>query len=365
MKQKITSFQAILLVMSTILPTAILTVPNHVVRFSKQDSWISIVIATIVGVAFASLIASICRRNPEQTFLGWLQGRLGRKMGKCIGILLTYYYFTVALIILREFINFLGENVLIRTPSYMLMIVTVGVALYAVGQGIEVIARINLVVVFAALLVFLITAILLAKDVHPRYLLPFWDQPLSVIVQGGMLPGSWLSEVAIVLLVAPFLNHPQEAGKVGITGVILVGAVLSVFVVAAVTMFGPNLIPHMSFPTFNMIGIIQVGRFLERIDILFISIWICLMYVKISIFMFGAFHCFVQTFRIRSEKPFLLALGLLAVLSSLYAWPKTPVFNYFITYALAPFLITFNVILPLFIWLCLCVTSTKTLEGGT
>jgi spore germination protein KB len=363
MKQKITSFQAILLVMSTILPTAILTVPYHVVRFSKQDSWISIVIATIVGVAFASLIASICRQNPEQTFLGWLQGRLGRKLGTCIGILLTYYYFLTAFIILREFTNFLSENVLTRTPSYMLMIVTVGVALYAVSQGIEVIARINLVVVFAALLVFLITAILLAKGVHPRFLFPFWDQPLSVIIQGGILPGSWLSEVAIVLLVAPFLNHPQEAGKVGISGVILAGVVLSVFVVAAVTIYGPNLLTHMSFPTFNMIGIIQVGRFLERVDILFISIWICLMYVKISIFMFGAFHCFVQTFRIRCEKPFLFALGLLAVLSSLYAWPKTPYFNYFITFALAPYLLAFNVILPLFIRLCLCVTNMKRLKG--
>lgn len=364
MKQKISSFQGILLVMSTILPTAILTVPNQVVRFANQDSWISIVIATIIGVAFASLTGSICRQNPQQTFLGWLQSRLGRKLSTCFGILLTYYYFSTCLIILREFINFLTENVLTETPAYILMTITLVVVMYAVSQGIEVIARINLVVVFAAFFAFLITVVLLVKDVHPRFLLPFWDQPLSVIVQGSMLPVSWLSEAAIVLLVAPFLNHPEEAGKVGISGVLITGLGLGVIVAAAVAIFGPKLVSHMSFPTFNMIGIIQVARFFERADILFISIWICLMYAKISIFMFGAFHCFVQTFRIRCEKPFQLSLGLLAILSSLYAWPKTSNFNYFSAYALIPYLITFNVILPLFIWLCLCFTSTKQSAGG-
>ncbi|MFK7696547.1 endospore germination permease [Paenibacillus sp. HJGM_3] len=363
MNQKISTVQATLLVMSTILPTAILTVPSHVVRFSKQDSWISIVLATMFGVAVAALIALICRTNPNPSFLEWLRSRLGRTLSTGIGLLLTYYYFSTGLIILREFINFLSENVLTLTPASVLIIVSVAVAMYGASQGIEVIARINLVVVMAALLFFTVMALLLLKEVHPKLLLPIWDQPWHLIVQGSLIPASWLSEVAIVLLIAPFLTHPQHAGKVGVTGVVLAGAGLGVVVLSAISLFGPHLIQHMAFPTFNMIGIIQLGRFLERVDLLFISIWISMMYVKISIFMFGAFHCFVQTFRVRSEKPFLFALGLTAILSSLFSWAKTPLFNYFNAYALVPLLLTFNVILPFIIWLCLRMTSPGSMKG--
>jgi spore germination protein KB len=363
MNQKISSLQGIFLVMSTIVPTAILTVPNHAVRFSDQDSWISIVIAVLVGLALSFILGAICRQNPGLPFLGWLRKRLGPKTGTCIGILLTYYYFTTTLIILREFVNFLGENVLTKTPSSILMVITVGVVLYGVSHGIEVIARINLIIVFASLLVFLVTAFLLAKEAHPGFLLPIGEHSLSKIVQGGILPTSWISEAAVLLLVAPFLNDPGAARKVGISGVVGAGAELALFVVAAVSILGPKIVSHLSFPTFNMIGIIQVGRFLERVDIVFISIWICMVYIKLSIFMFGAFHCFVETFRIRSVKPLLFALGLLAVLSSLYTWPKATHLNYFNTYAVAPFLLSFNVILPLVVWLCLCFTKPKPSEA--
>lgn len=363
MTQKISSLQGIFLIMSTIVPTAILTVPNYAVRFSDQDSWISIMMAIIVGIALSYMLGAICRQNPGMTFLGWLRKRLGPKTGTCIGILLTYYYFTTTLIILREFVNFLAENVLTRTPATVLMVITVGVVLYAVNHGIEVIARINLIVVFASLFVFLVTAILLAKDVHPGFLLPIGEHPLSKIVQGGVLPTSWLSEAAVLLLVAPSLNDPVAARKVAITGVVGAGVELAVFVVAAFSILGPNIVSHLSFPTFNMIGIIQIGRFLERVDIVFISIWICMVYIKLSIFMFGAFHCFVETFRIRSVKPLLFALGLLAVLSSLYTWPKATYLDYFNTYAVAPFLLSFNVILPLLIWLCLFITKPKPSEA--
>ncbi|TMV51600.1 hypothetical protein FE783_07450 [Paenibacillus mesophilus] len=359
MNQKISSLQAIFLIMSTIVPTAILIVPNYAVRFSDQDSWISIVIAIAVGIALSFMLGAICRHNPGMSFLGWLRNRLGPKTGTCIGILLTYYYLTTTIIILREFVNFLTDNVLTKTPAPVLMVITVGVVLFAVNHGIEVIARINLIVVFASLFVFLVTAILLAKDVHPGFILPIGDHPLSRIVQGGLLPTGWLSEAAVLLLVAPFLNDPGAARKVGITGVVFAGVELAVFVIAAFTILGPKIVSHLTFPTFNMIGIIQIGRFLERVDILFISIWICMVYIKLSIFMFGAFHCFVESFRIRSVKPFLFALGLLAALSSLYTWPKETHLNYFSTYAVAPFLLSFNVILPLIIWLCLCITKPK------
>ncbi|CAG7629830.1 Spore germination protein YndE [Paenibacillus solanacearum] len=353
MEQKISWFQGILLIMSTITPTAVLTVPSMVVHYSGQDAWISILVAVIAGVAFSLLIGAICRQNRNTVFLDWLKERLGAKLGTFIGILLTYYYFVTFLVIIREFVNFLAENVLTRTPVYILILLTITVVMYAVSMGIEVIARVNLIVMLLSLFILVGTVILLIKDIHPQYLLPVWDHSAARIMQGGIVPASWFSEVAVLLLLAPFMARPGDAGKAGIWGVALAGAELCIIVVVVVAAFGPRLVMYMSYPTFSLMGLIQITRYLERIDILFISIWICMMYLKMAIFMFGTFHCFVQTCRIRSGKPFLFALGLLAALSSLYTWPRTSDLAHFTSYPLSPYLLAFNVLLPLAIWFSL------------
>jgi len=361
---KMTKLQGILLMMSTIAPTAIVSVPSVVVQLSEQDAWVSIIIAMVAGGLFSLLIGSICRQNTQTTFLDWLRVRLGSKAGTAIGILLTYYYLISVVIEMREFVNFIGENVLSRTPVYFLLIITVAVVMYGVSQGIVNIARVNLIVLPLSLLVFIVTGILLLKNIHIENLLPLWEHPLRKVAQGSMTPTTWLLQVSILLLIAPFMSKPEEAGKVGMWGIVLTSIELGIIVVAAITIIGSRLISIMSYPTFYMIGIIQIGTFLERIDLLFISIWICMMYVKMSIVMFATFHCFIHTFRIRNEKPFLLCLGLFTILTTMYAWPKSVDLAYFSKTVLIPYAITFNVLIPLVIWLLLRFIKPNPMKAG-
>lgn len=50
---KIDSKQAVLLMISMILPTAILTVPAVTVKHARQDAWLSIIVATLAGLLIA------------------------------------------------------------------------------------------------------------------------------------------------------------------------------------------------------------------------------------------------------------------------------------------------------------------------
>ncbi|WP_152395232.1 GerAB/ArcD/ProY family transporter [Paenibacillus guangzhouensis] len=364
MQTKITKLQGILLMMSTIAPTAILSVPSVVVQLSGQDAWASIIIAMLVGILFSLLIGSICRQNTQTTFVEWLRERLGSKVGTLIGILLTYYYLISVVIEMREFVNFIGENVLSRTPVYFLLIITVVVVMFGVSKGIVNIAQINVIVMPLSIVVFIVTGILLMKDIHVENLLPVWDHPLSKVVHGSITPFTWLLQISILLLIAPFMNKPEEAGKVGIWGIVLTCIELGIIVIAAITIIGTKLISIMSYPTFYMIGIIQIGSFLERIDLLFISIWICMMYVKMSIVMFATFHCFVETFRIRNQQPFLIGFGLFTIFTTLYAWPKSVDLAYFSKTSLIPYAVTFNILVPLVVWLLLRFIQPNPMKAG-
>ncbi|OXM85280.1 GerAB/ArcD/ProY family transporter [Paenibacillus rigui] len=351
MIQKISSTQGVLLIISTIVPTAVLSIPNSTVRFTDQDAWISILMATVVSMLLIFLICGANNYGRYATFFEWLEGSFGRYVRIVVGLLLTYYYFTVSCVILREFTNFIRENFLLYTPVYVVLAVGLTVTLYAVRQGIEVIARINTFIFALSAAIFVVYILLLTKQFHPSFLLPIGDHPFYRLAQGSAVPFSWLSEGAILLLLAPFLESPEKARMVGLIGIGASGLILTAFVIVTITVFGSRLIQMMVYPTFEVIGIIKVSSLLERLDILFITFWIGSMYVKISLFLFATFHSFVHTFRIRYDKPFLIILGLICALTTLYAWPKAAQLMEFNNYASVPLLVFFNVLLPVGLWI--------------
>jgi spore germination protein KB len=266
---------------------------------------------------------------------------------------------------MREFVNFMLANVLNATPAYALLMVTGGVIVYAVSQGVIVIARVNLIVVLVTFLIFLVVTPFLVKHIDYHLLLPFADNPVLRIVQGSLAPIGWFSEVAVLLLMLPYLNNPSQASRIALWGVAACGSLLLLTVVITLAIYGPNFTAKLSYPTFSLIGIIDISKFLERIDILIISLWICSMYVKMSVFLFCTFHCFVHTFRIQLKMPILLAIGLFSVVASYFYWPKSTDMDYFQAYTLIPLLLAFNVLLPLLIWLCTSLMANKTVKGSS
>ena len=66
-----------------------------------------------------------------------------------LGLLMLQFYLDTTATILREFVNFIKDNVLINTPITVLVILILFITIYMVRQGIEAIARVNSLVISA------------------------------------------------------------------------------------------------------------------------------------------------------------------------------------------------------------------------
>lgn len=359
MKQKISSFQAVALIYSTIVPTAVLVVPGVVIHHSREDAWISIVLATLFCACSVLFYGSMLRRNPDKPFVAWIGERLGRTTGIIVGLLLTLYYISIGAVILEEFSNFLNDQVLLQTPSIFIMIVIMAVTGYAVSQGVEVISRMNLIVTGVAVVVYGASFFMFSNIMKPHLLQPMLSNSFAHIAYGSVLPISWISESAFVLILAPHIERPAHAGKLAAWAILLAGFHLTITVLLAIAVLGPDLPQVFQYPSFNLIEVLKIGNFLERIDILFVSFWICTIYIKMSVFLFGAFHCLTHTFRLRPAKPLIWALCLLIMVTALFSYREESVFNYQ-NQAVTPIgLIMMNVALPLVLWICLRLREGK------
>lgn len=151
MKKTISSFQAAVLLYTTIVPTAILVLPGVVMSYSGQDAWLSVAAATLAGIGFAVLVGAIASSNPGMSFQAWVASRFGRLPGLAVSLMLAFYYISTSAVVLRQFSAIVTGQILPRTPPYVVSSLVLLVAGYAVLSGIEVIARTNVFVTVISL----------------------------------------------------------------------------------------------------------------------------------------------------------------------------------------------------------------------
>lgn len=347
---KLTNWQVILLIVSTILPSALLSLPSIMIKYAEKDAWISVILTTVIGILLAIIYSTIFLKNPGLTIFDIVEKKLGSFFRIFIGLLLMLYYFLDSISVLRQFIYFMIDTVMQQTPSYVLGSITVLIALYAIYQGIEVVSRVNLIIIIVSFLSFAISTLFYLKEMNFSQLLPILDTPWNKIVLGGVPTLGWFSEVAIIILLAPYLQNIKNVRKVAITGMVITAFSLTWTMIGTIAVFGAEILPMYQYPTFSVFRIIEVADFIERIDALFIAVWMGTMVMKLTIFLFSSLLCFFQTFRIKHKKPFLLPFGVLVLSFCLNAWDNQSAYGIYQLYSGTAYVFFFNILIPLFLF---------------
>ncbi|GMK38309.1 germination protein [Paenibacillus sp. CCS19] len=346
MKPEISTLQTVAIVINTITPTAVLSVPSVTIGFAANDGWISVAIAAAAGIVLAVTVAMICRKNTGLLFIEWIESQFGRTVGILLGLLFGIYYFNAFCMIVRQFANFISDMVLDETPIVMLIAVMVAVAAFSIAHGIEAIARSAALVLLLVIIVIPISVGLNFDDINLKRLLPFFDNGAARIELAAITPFLWLSEVSVLLIIQPFMKHQKSVMKASVIGSVGSSVQLLIVTVMSVSIFGSEVVRMMSYPLFNTVGIVEVGKFLERIEIYTVSVWGMTVYVKMAVFLFASVHCFTHALRLKSNWPVIFGLSILAIVTTIVTWPRNTELGRFVIVDSIPFLTLFNIIIP-------------------
>ncbi|KAA9004850.1 GerAB/ArcD/ProY family transporter [Paenibacillus spiritus] len=351
MNSKIGSAQASMLLFNAVAPTALIVLPLIIGTYAEQDAPLVVLISLALGLGVAGIVAALIRTTNGMPLLDWVRKLGSPALAFLLGLMLLQYYLDATATILREYINFLKDNVLQNTPASILLVVILGAALYITGRGIESVARVNSIVVLLLMLflpVFLAGVIPLS-DSHN--LLPFFDHSAAALTKASLMPVGWMSEIAVLLLLAPYLKTPQRAWRIGMLGLLYIAGLLMLAIFSSVAVFGPYFVKMSAYPGFAVISVIHLGRFIEQLDILFISYWILMIYIKLALFLFACQECLKQTFRLKEREPYHWAIALIVGLECTYTWQNPSRLSEYNTYGRFPVFYLINILLPAFLLL--------------
>lgn len=348
-KGKIDSNQAVMLMVSLVLPTAILLVPAIIVKHARQDAWLAAIVALLGGLLIARLVVSLSLRFPEKTLFEYAQTILGKVPGKLVGFLYIWWFLYTGALIMDEFASFLCTAIMPETPPVVLFLVGIAVAAYAVRNGLEVLSRYNqlLLPILLGLLVF--TFLLVTKDMKAERLLPVFDQSAPAILKGAAVSLSWLGEIVLFAMIIPFLQKPREAHRVAALATLFTGLFFTISTVVTLSVFGPNLAAHWVFPVYNTVRLVSIANFLERLDIIIVAVWVFGGFAKMGVFYYAAVLGSAQWLGLKDYRPLVAPVGLLLVGLALLCDNIVDLLD-FAARAWPPYaLIVFEVGLPLFL----------------
>ncbi|KRE86573.1 hypothetical protein ASG89_11255 [Paenibacillus sp. Soil766] len=268
-----TRVQLFAFILQTQIGIAVLSFPYDLHKAAGADGWISVLVAG-VGVQLLLLgYALLCQRFPRQNLYQFAPLIVGKWLGNTLNaVYILHFTFTSCLILLMEMM-FVELWILPQTNPGLIIVANCIVCIYMAKENIRVIARYNVLI---SLLIIVMLAIMLTnfRNMDYRYLLPIGQGGFHTILLG--VKSSVLSflgfEVVLVLN-----SDIQAQGKSLIPPILWANGLATFFFLTMVLIcylnFNPEALDFIPQPVPYYLNGISLP-FLERLDLLFLSIWL-------------------------------------------------------------------------------------------
>ncbi len=357
---RISNRQAVLLIVSTILPTSIMLLPAIIYQEAAQDSWISVILVTAFGMAAGTVIAGLGMWFPDKTIVQYAELVAGRVLGKAIGLLYIAFFIYINTFIIRQFGELLVTMFMPETPLLVFLIGLLIASAYAVRCGLEVLARANEIALPVVLGLMLLVAPLIFPEMKLQYLTPVLEKGIMPVLKGAYPPALFFAETVVMLMFIPYVNRPQKVKGTIFKAIVIVGIFQLLTMFATTTVFGPRT-ARIQFPVLILARQISIAEFIERAEPFVMLIWVLGGFVKVGVFYYCTVLATAQWLNLKEYKALVLPTGVLLTTLSVVLWGNVMELSHQITKLLPPVFIPIEVGLPL---LLLVVARLRRLGGG-
>ncbi|CEH27727.1 hypothetical protein AM501_17110 [Aneurinibacillus migulanus] len=306
-KGRISSGQ--LFIIMLIYLTATSSNTNFDFVYGGQDGGISNLVVILPGLLTLYLFLKLQERHPRKILFEYTEDILGKWPGKFVSLLYVWFALEVAVMSSRQFSEFI---VTVLTPElseqvYIIGIVIVGA--YAVYRGMEAIVRFAQIAFPFYLFLLIFVNILLIGQFKLDNVLPFLDRPMGEILFASYLQYVFpIGELIFFIGFFPYLKKDKRKAWLPYLAIVLSGLYLAYRVIVSIGVLGQGTSQISSYPYIAAIRFVKIGEFVERIDILFLGIYIMIILLEFIVVFYTLAHGVAHLTGMKSVSPLVIPL---------------------------------------------------------
>ncbi|MBP1994822.1 GerAB/ArcD/ProY family transporter [Paenibacillus eucommiae] len=341
-KEFISGRQLAILVCLFTIGSAILVIPSGQAAYAQQDAWIATILGTVAGIGIVWLYTLVGSLFPTLSLVQLSEKLLGKWLGKVISFLFIGIFFLGGPISNVYYIgSFMTSQIMPETPMEAFSILFVLTAVMGVRLGLETMARTAEILFPWVLLLFFLLVMFISPQIKMDNILPILESGLKSTVPAALtfLSAAALPSVLLLVINPSQMNQPKEARRAFLIGYLMGGMVLIIIVTLCILVLGHDLTTRNTYPSYALAKLINIGDFLQRLEVLMAFIWIITLYFRMSLYYYVTLVAIAQIFNLKDYRPLAIPLGLLMLALAPIEYP-TSIFDeyttkvYWIPYAL-------------------------------
>lgn len=293
------------------------TTASRQVELVGTAVWYAALIALVIAMFFFCIICILMKRFPQMNLIEIYDEVLGKFFGKLISIIFTAYMIYYSGSILREFLEMIKAYNLPNTKPSIILISFMVVCLLGVYLGLESIVRLAYIMIYVMALGLFLMYTLALPEYNIYYLRPVLGYGIKTTLYYSLLLSSLYTEVIILPVIINSLHGYKNFKKAGLTSLIISGFIFSLSLFCYMATFGYNMGQENLSGIFQLSKLINISRFFQRVESVFLFVWVINSLLTVSISMYISLSIYCKTFKIKKVKPLLFPLAFSVYLISL------------------------------------------------
>lgn len=343
-KEKISSSQLTFLLAGFVMSSA-LTVA-FIQSVTKQNTWQVIVSGTALAFVWTWMYLKLVQMYPGKNMVEIHELVYGSRLGKVICGINIIWFMLLTPQHLRHVGDFFLAYFMPETPMVAIVIPFTLLCVWTSRKGLEVIARVSVILVIITTIVNILIFALLLKDIKLTNFLPLFELSWRDFIQGTNIVYSIpYSDLLALMVIIPSLNKLKEAKKAVYLGM-TVGAGTILFVtVQYIAVLGVTA-TIMTAPFLEAVRLINVAKIFTRLEVLVAIMLLNLVFMKVSILLYVTELSLAHLFRLRTYLPMGFPVGIICISLSILFFNSTMEQGYWGTNIWPIFALPFLVLHP-------------------
>lgn len=322
---------------------------------------------SLLGVALvflaATIVAALGSRFPEESIVVYARRLIGKWPARIMNLCIIAYFAVLTALSAREFGKVVVVASLPKTPTEVTTLVMIILVAIASRNSISTFSYIHLFYFPFIVAPIGIISLLSLKNANLLYL-----QPLSgttsflKMTQGSLVIAALLQGGFVLTIIIPAMRTSHKALKATTIGMVLSGGVYLFTVAASLAVFGPNEIRLIYWPTLELAKTTMLpGEILERLDAIFISVWVIAVFTS----MYSTYYLTLESFRqvTKLSDARMLAFPFAAVVFFIAMLPPNIVELYRVITIVGEYGLILTVAYPLLLWVLAKIRRIRGVES--
>ncbi|MDA8233334.1 MAG: endospore germination permease [Clostridia bacterium] len=304
--------EAMALLATTLTMHVFLTLPQHYIIEGKTAGWMLPMVDFLFTLGVLFLWLPLVKANPHKTIVEVAEESGGPITGTLVGVLIFIYFVFLTVIIMRQFTETVIVALLPTTPISVISILFLVAMIYSAYQGIESLSRGAWLLMPFIIIGLLGVLALILPRANPVTIFPFWGSGIPEILKFGVIKSFLPMQIILISMLIPYLRDKTRLTTVAVGSLTISAVLIALTVLVYIMVFPvPSSINSGPYPLENLARLIYYGRFIQRVESIFIFIWIFGMLVKASALFYLAAISLARGLKLPEYRPLLFPLVIL------------------------------------------------------